>query len=417
MYQKETLPNGVRIVTEEIPYVRSASIGIWVGAGSRDEDERNNGVAHFIEHMLFKGTARRSAKEIAETLDAVGGQLNAFTSKEYTCFYAKVLDEHLDIGIDLLSDMFFNSLFREEDIEKEKNVVIEEIKMYEDSPDEQVHDLFAGTLWNGHALGWPVIGSERIIRKLNRRSILEFKDRFYLPDSLVVAAAGNIKHREVVDKLAPLFGKTEQKPQARNFTTPQTQRRHHFKKKDTEQVHLCIGTPGLPLDDEKIFVLHVMNSVLGGGISSRLFQEIREDRGLAYSIYTYHSSFRDTGLFSVYAGLSRSNFAEVVSLICQEMKALRLNGVTGEELLRAKEQLKGNMFLGQENVSNRMTRLGKSELCLNRVVTVEEAAEKIDQVTLADVQELAGVLFQSENIVLSSIGPEVKLGRLNLKID
>ncbi len=407
MYMKETLPNGVRIVTEEIPYVRSVSIGIWVGAGSRDEDETNNGIAHFIEHMMFKGTARRSPKEIAETLDAVGGQLNAFTSKEYTCYYAKVLDEYLDTAVDLLSDMFFNSLFLEEEIEKEKNVIVEEIKMYEDAPDELVHDIFASTLWRGHALGRPVIGTEQIIRRLSKKDIDDFIYKFYSPDSMVVAVAGNIKHESIVEKLSPLFGTVPKRGEKRNYTVPDHHCLVHVKKKDTEQVHLCVGTPGLAMDDQKIYVLHVLNSILGGGISSRLFQEIREERGLAYSVFTYHNSYRDAGLFSIYAGLSKNNLNQVVSLISKEMKDIRINGITKEELLRAKEQLKGSLFLGLENVSNRMSRLGKSELCLNRVVTVEEAVERIKKVSLDDVKELGEKLFKRENIVVTSIGPEV----------
>ncbi|PKM79895.1 MAG: peptidase M16 [Firmicutes bacterium HGW-Firmicutes-14] len=417
MYRKETLPNGVRIVTEEIPYVRSVALGIWVGAGSRDEDDSNNGIAHFIEHMMFKGTARRSAKEIAEALDAVGGQLNAFTSKEYTCYYAKVLDEHLDVAVDLLSDMFFNSLFREEDIEKEKNVIIEEIKMYEDTPDELVHDIFASTLWHGHALGRPVIGTDKIIGHLGKKELLAFREKFYSPDSLVVAAAGNIQHETVVGKLASLFGNINSLRPVRNYGVPKPNCRVSCKDKDTEQVHVCIGTPGLPMDDKNIYVLHIMNSILGGGLSSRLFQEIREERGLAYSIFTYHSSYQDAGLFSIYAGLSRNNLDEVISLISREVRDVRYNGVTGEELTRAKEQLKGNILLGLENVSNRMTRLGKSELSLNRIVTVEEAVEKINRVSLEDISDLAGELFRSENVVISSIGPGLDEKKLKVCID
>jgi len=417
MFKKETLANGVRIVTEEIPYVRSVSIGIWVGAGSRDEDENNNGVAHFIEHMMFKGTAKRTAKDIAETLDAVGGQLNAFTSKEYTCYYAKVLDEHLDIAIDLLSDMLFNSSFREDDLEKEKNVVIEEIKMYEDAPDELVHDIFASTLWSDHALGRPVIGSEKIIKGLDREAVVGFKNRFYGPDSIVVAVAGNIKHDLVVSKLAPLFSAINQQPEAKNFSAPKTSSRVYSRKKETEQVHLCVGTPGLPLDHPDSYVLHVMNSVMGGGLSSRLFQEIREERGLAYSIYTYHSSYKDAGLFSIYAGLSRSNLNQVMDLVSKEMRNLRIKGITKDELVRTKEQLKGSIFLGLENVSSRMTRLGKSELCLNRVMTIEEVVDRINKVTLDEVRDLAGKFFRSENIVVSSVGPELDKKEFNVLLD
>lgn len=417
MINKTTLPNGVRIVTEEIPHVRSVSMGIWVGAGSRDEDDGNNGIAHFIEHMMFKGTEKRTAKEIAETLDAVGGQLNAFTSKEYTCYYAKVLDEHLDIAADLLTDMFFNSLFREDDIEKEKNVIIEEIKMYEDAPDELVHDIFASTLWSGHALGRPVIGTEQIIKALGRKDLLSFKNRLYSPEFIVVAVTGNVKHQNIVDRLAPLFENMVSALKPRLYTAPSPHKDINLRKKDTEQVHLCIGTPGLPMDHPDTYVLHILNSVLGGGISSRLFQEIREERGLAYSVFTYQSSYRDAGLFTVYAGLSQNNLGEVVSIIEREAKDFRVNGITAAELSRAKEQLKGSMYLGLENVSNRMSRIGKSEICLNRVVTVDEAVEKINGVTLEAVKGLAETIFRTDNIAISSIGPEMDEEQLIIKFE
>lgn len=417
MYKKEVLPNGVRIVTEEMPYVRSISIGIWVAAGSRDETTKNNGVAHFIEHMLFKGTEKRSAKVIAETLDAVGGQLNAFTSKEYTCYYAKVLDEYFDISVDLLGDMFFNSSFKEDEIEKEKNVIIEEIKMYEDAPDELVHDFFANTMWSGHALGRPVIGTTENIINMTRQGLLDFRDKFYSPKSVVVAVAGNIKHEVVVEKLTSLFGNFHTKSRKRSYVAPKPHAKMFFKKKDTEQLHLCIGTPGLALDDEKSYVMHIMNSVLGGGLSSRLFQEIREERGLAYSVYSYHSSYRDAGLFSIYAGLSRKNLNKVISIIQKEMKSIRTRGITKKELVRAKQQLTGSMYLGLENVSNRMSRLGKSELCLNRVVTVDEAVERINAVNLDDVRDLAKRFFKSENIVVSSIGPDTDGKPFEIRID
>lgn len=406
MYKKETLPNGVRIITEEIPHVRSVSIGLWVGAGSRDERPEINGMAHFIEHMMFKGTQSRTAKQIAEELDAVGGQLNAFTSKEYTCYYAKVLDEHLDVAIDLLADMFFNSLFQPEELEKEKNVIIEEIKMYEDAPDELVHDFFASTIWHDHALGRPIIGNIDIVRSITREQMLDFYKNFYVPGSLVIAVAGSIRHEAVVAKLAPLFSDFTGPAPARHYLSPVANARILGKQKETEQVHLCLGTPGLPLDHEKTYILHVLNSILGGGISSRLFQEIREERGLAYSVYSYHTSYRDAGLFSVYTGLSRENLDEVLELIAREIKNIKKQGASPEEVRRAKAQLKGSMFLGLENVSNRMSRLGKSELCLGRIILPEEAAEKIDRVTGEDVRKLAGELFVKENFTMAAIGPE-----------
>ena len=416
MYKKETLPNGVRIISEEIPHVRSVSIGLWVGVGSRDEAPEINGMAHFIEHMMFKGTEKRSAKQIAEALDDVGGQLNAFTSKEYTCYYAKVLDEHLDVAVDLLADMFFNSQFQSEELDKEKNVIIEEIKMYEDAPDELVHDLFASTIWHDHALGRPIIGNQEVVNGITRDQMVDFYRQFYVPGSLVIAVAGNIKHEALVERLAPMFSGFQGQARPRNYQSPVARACTLGKQKDTEQVHLCLGTTGLPLDHEKTYTLHVLNSILGGGISSRLFQEIREERGLAYSVYSYHSSYRDAGLFSVYTGLSQKNLDEVVALVSKELKAIKNLGVLDEEIRRAKAQLKGSMFLGLENVSNRMSRLGKSELCLNRVTSSEEAAEKIDRVTKADIHQLAGELFIKEKFTVAAIGPEKQVS-VELELD
>lgn len=406
MFKKETLPNGVRIITEEIPHVRSVSIGLWVGVGSRDEMPEINGMAHFIEHMMFKGTEKRSAKQIAESLDAVGGQLNAFTSKEYTCYYAKVLDEHFAVATDLLADMFFNSLFLPEELEKEKNVIIEEIKMYEDAPDELVHDFFASTIWQSHALGRPVIGNIEVIKATTRKQMIDFYKKFYVPESLVVAVAGNISHEAVVAQLAPLFSTFSGLKPVRAYQTPMAKACMLGKQKEIEQVHICMGAPGLPLDHENTYTLHVLNGILGGGISSRLFQEIREERGLAYSVYSYHSSYRDAGLFSVYTGLSRQNLDQVLALVSKEMKDIKQQGVSAEEVARAKAQLKGSMFLGLENVSNRMSRLGKSELCLERVITPEEAAERIDRVTGEGIRQLAGELFVKEKFTVAVIGPE-----------
>ncbi|ADG82249.1 M16 family metallopeptidase [Thermincola potens] len=405
MYIKEQLPNGIRVVTEEIPHVRSVSIGLWVGVGSRDETDENSGIAHFIEHMMFKGTKNRSAKQIAEELDAIGGQLNAFTAKEYTCYYAKTLDEHFPKSLNLLADMFFNSLYDPQEIDKERNVIIEEINMYEDAPDELIHDLFASTLWNNHPLGRSIIGTREVVEKINRADIISFLKTFYTPDQLVIAVAGNVKHDRVMELITPLFDRMEGKSTARNYAKPVPVYQVATKKKDTEQVHLCIGVPGLPLDHEQIYSLYVLNSILGGGISSRLFQEIREERGLAYSVYSYHNSYKDAGLFSIYTGLSLKNIGPVVELITRELKQIKAGKVTEEEVFRAKEQLKGSLYLGLENVSNRMSRIGKSELCLGRIITPEEAVEKINRVGIKDVQLLAEQLFASDKMVLTSIGP------------
>lgn len=405
MYQKMVLPNGVRIITEEIEHVRSAAIGIWVGAGSRDERAGYEGISHFMEHMFFKGTENRSARALAESLEAVGGQLNAFTTKEYTCYYAKILDEDLDLAIDVLSDMFFCSLFDEKEIEKEKNVVIEEIKMYEDSPDELIHDIFSEYVWNDHPLGKPILGTEESIRSLNREKIMTFLSEHYAPDNVVISVAGKVKHDDVVAKLSTQFGTFRRGGRRVLEETPVGQKVERYQKKETEQMHILIGVPGLGQDDEDIHAMHIFNNVLGGGLSSRLFQEIREQRGLAYSVYSYHSTYVDTGLFAVYAGTSPNNTEEVIECILKEIKAIHKKGLTADELERTKAQIKGGLYLGLESVSSRMSRLGKTELTYNRVLSPEEVVEKLEKVTLEDVIRVIGRLWQKDKISIMTLGP------------
>ncbi|MCO1601726.1 MULTISPECIES: M16 family metallopeptidase [Desulfosporosinus] len=405
MYKKTLLPNGVRIITEEIDHVRSAALGIWVGAGSRDEREGFEGISHFIEHMFFKGTEHRSARALAESLEAVGGQLNAFTTKEYTCYYAKVLDEDLDLAIDVLSDMFFSSLFDEKEIEKEKNVVIEEIKMYEDSPDELIHDVFSEYVWNDHPLGKPILGTEESIRSLSREKIMQFLTEHYAPDNVVISVAGKIKHEDVVAKLSPHFGTFNRGGRRVLEETPKGLTIEHYQKKDTEQMHILLGVPGLGQDDEDIYAMHIFNNILGGGLSSRLFQEIREQRGLAYSVYSYHSTYVDTGLFAVYAGTSPKNTQEVIACILEELMEMKTKGISVEELVRTKAQIKGGLYLGLEAVSSRMSRLGKTELTYNRVLSPEEVVEKLEKVTQEDVLRVIGRLWQKDNISIMTLGP------------
>lgn len=403
MYRKHVLPNGVRIVTEEIEHVRSAAIGIWVGTGSRKETEGYEGISHFIEHMLFKGTNNRSARQLAESLENVGGQINAFTTKEMTCFYAKVLDEDLSLAIDVLSDMFFNSLYDPQEIEKEKNVVIEEIKMYQDTPDELIHDLFSQYAWTNDPLGKPILGIEDTIRGLSRDKILHYLDTHYTPEQVVIAVAGKIKHEDIIQQLA-MFGdfnrkKTDSATENPNGTT--------FRKavgKDTEQMHLIIGVPGLGQDDDDIYAMHIINSILGGGLSSRLFQEIREQRGLAYSVYSYHSTYVDTGLFAVYAGTSPENTDQVIKCVLDELNTLKNNGLTEDELAKAKAQIKGNLYLGLESVSSRMSRLGKTELCFGEYKTPEEAVEKLEKVTTGDIKRVMERLWQKDKVSILTLG-------------
>lgn len=405
MVQKVTLSNGVRILTEKIPAVRSVAIGIWVKVGSRDEDENIAGISHLIEHMMFKGTKKRSAKDLAEALDAVGGQLNAFTSKEYTCYYAKVLDEHLGLAIDVLSDMFFNSVFDEAEIQKEKNVVLEEIKMYEDTPDDQVHDLLTSQVLNKHPLGRPIIGSKASVASITRTDIMKFYETHYVPQNTVVSVAGNIDVDQVVRQLEQQFAQVNGLQMPRTLVELSEQGGVLTKKKDIEQFHLCMGFPGLKMDHPQTYVLHVLNSVLGGGISSRLFQTVREERGMAYSVYSYQSAYQETGMFGIYAGFSKDNLAGLLELIIDQLRDLKDQGITERELERAKAQLKGNLFLSLENVSSRMSRIGKGELCLDKVITTDEVVERISAVTLSEVSDLANQIFCPEALNIATIGP------------
>ena len=405
MINRTVLGNGVTLLTEDIPHVHSVALGVWVNVGSRDEDDRIAGISHFVEHLMFKGTENRTAKQIAEALDAVGGQLNAFTTKEYTCYYAKVLDEHFELALDVLSDMLFNSRYDVNDMDRERNVILEEIKMYEDTPDELVHDVFANTIWQVHPLGRPIIGRAEVIREMNRDTILNFLGKYYVPGNIVVTAAGNLDHNNVAEIISRVFGGLKGTSLPRLLVSPVAKKEITCKAKETEQVHLCVGTPGLPLDHSQIYVIQLVNTILGGGLSSRLFQEIREQRGLVYSVYSYHSSYHDAGLFCVYAGLSRENMGPALELIFKEIKDIQKNGVTDKELRRAKDQLKGNLLLSLENVNTRMSRLGKSQLYLGKVVSPEEIVQKIERVTAEEIIALAGEKLDPNNFALASVGP------------
>lgn len=403
MYQKHVLPNGVRILTEEIDHVKSVAIGLWVGTGSRNETVGYEGISHFIEHMFFKGTENRTARQLAESLEAVGGQLNAFTTKEFTCYYAKVLDEDISLAINVLSDMFFNSRFDSKEIDKEKNVVIEEIKMYQDTPDELIHDLFSQHVWNGHPLGKPILGIEETIHSLNQEKVRHYLETRYTPDKVVIAVAGKIKHEDIVQQLS-IFGDFNRQREQLELGEPRGSIVRKSIGKDTEQMHLVIGVPGLGQDDDDMYALHILNNILGGGLSSRLFQEIREQRGLAYSVYSYHSTFIDTGLFAIYAGTSPSKTEEVIKCVLNEMNIIKTEGITEEELKRTKAQIKGNLYLGLESVSSRMSRLGKTELSFGRVKTAEEAVEKLEKVTLEDLKRLMERLWIKDKMSILTLG-------------
>ena len=416
-YQKEELANGVRILTQRVSHVRSVALGIWVDVGSRDESDSTAGISHYIEHMLFKGTMNRTAKQIAEELDAVGGQLNAFTTKEYTCYYAKVLDEHFDLAVNILTDMLFNSKFDEQDVEREKNVILEEIKMYEDAPDELVHDMFAKTIWSGHPLGRPIIGTTETVSSFTYKDLRSYMAQNYIANRMVISVAGNIEHQQVVDKLKPIFEKMPGNEFKRQLVKPTHSSELNCRNKETEQVHMVIGTPGLRLEDDDVYIVQVINTVLGGGLSSRLFQEIREQRGLVYSVYSYHSSYYDTGIFGVYAGLSKQNVGQVMELIFKEIKDIKNKGISGEELQRAKDQLKGNLLLSLESVNTHMSRLGKSELYLKKVYKPEEIVERLNKITIEDIHRMASSLFQPEKFSMAAIGPWQDCGELKAELE
>jgi predicted Zn-dependent peptidase len=404
MYQKVVLENGTRIAVEEMPGVRSVSIGIWVGTGSRYENPDEAGVSHQIEHMAFKGTARRSAKQIAEEIEAVGGQMNAFTSKEYTCFYARVVDEHLPIAIDVLADMFFSSLFNADDIDREKKVIQEEIRMYEDTPDELIHDLFAQAVWSGHPLGRPVIGTMDSVAGLSRDAVLDYYQRQYRPGNLVLALAGNLTTDAAVSALRPLFEGAGAGSPDNKTRTPETRSAKKSIAKPLEQVHFCLGVPGLSQHDDRIYALQIINTILGGGASSRLFQKIREERGLVYTIYSYFTAFNDAGLFTVYAGTNAENLNDVLELTWQEIEHLVDSGITTGELDRTKEQIKGSLILASESVTHRMHRLGKSEIIYDRLISPEEVLQKTAAVTREDVLSLARELLTPERLSITMIG-------------
>lgn len=405
MYHRQILPNGLRVVCEQVPHVRSVAIGFWVLCGSRNETRREQGITHLLEHMAFKGTSKRSAREIAGVIDSVGGHLNAYTTKEYTCFYVKVLDRHFQLGMELLSDLVLNALLAPEELEKERNVVLEEIKSYEDSPDEQVFDLLTQTILNSHPLGHSILGTPETIRNLTREDLLAYKERFYTPGNSCLAVAGNVNPEEVIAAAGEYWGKFHGQTAGEEKIPVKIKGENILKSKKTEQVHLCVGTPGFPRDHEDRYILMVLDNILGGSVSSRLFQELREERGLVYATGSHYAAFMDTGLFTVYAGTSLENFTEVLKVIRGQFEDLKNGPLSGEEVQRAKEQIKGNFWLSMENSTNRMSRLAKSDLFYKKIITPEEVVARIDQVTAGEVLRVARTLFQDDFLTLTAIGP------------
>ncbi len=405
-YQKTVLPNGVRIVTERIPFVHSVSTGIWILVGSRFERKEENGISHFIEHMLFKGTERRSALDIAREIESVGGILNASTGKEYTNLYAKVLDTDATLASDLLTDIFLNSLFEIEDIEKERGVVLNEIRLSEDTPDEYVQDLFSQSYFGHHPLGYPILGNYETISSLHRKEVFSFFQREYCqPQRILIAAAGNVDHLQIVDLFGDSFSRLpgrDEKPPSTSFNPVSNL---FLYPKRLEQVHLCIGTRALPQDHPLRYPSYVLNVVLGGGMSSRLFQEVREKNGLAYAIYSYLSSYFDTGLLTVYLGVEKLVIKEVVELVVRELRKLKEDSINPTELEEAKNQLRGNMLLSSESVDSHLFRLARNEMYLQRFFSTEEVIESIEKISEDDIREIAREILSSNRLSLAALGP------------
>ena|SRR5438552_1075412 len=403
--RREVLPNGLTLITEEMQHIRSVSIGIWIKTGSRDEDLQWNGISHFIEHMVFKGTKNRSAEDIARQVDSIGGNMDAFTAKECVCFNVKVLDEHMPIAMDVLSDLVLNPVFDVQDIGRERGVILEEIKMDEDNPDYLVHEIFTQNFWKDHPLGKPILGTKDTVKKFEREPVLDFYKQRFAPGNLIICAAGHLQHEQFVDLVRKHFG--DMKPMSNGFYSSQPKVVSRIilrNKKALEQVQICVGVPSHPIAHEKRHASYILNTLLGGGMSSRLFQNIRERQGLAYAIYSDLSPYRDTGCLSVYAGTSRESAAKVVRSVVSEFRKLKSDAVSGEELRRAKDQLKGSLMLSLESSTARMSNLARQEMYFDRFYTLDELIEKIESVTAEELQGLANEFFQTDSIAVTVLG-------------
>ncbi|HUY14360.1 MAG TPA: pitrilysin family protein [Terriglobia bacterium] len=403
---KEVLPNGLTVVTEAMPSVRSVAIGIWLRGGSRQESKAENGITHFLEHMVFKGTSHRTAEEIARSADSIGGHLDAFTAKEFTSFSVKVLDEHVPRAFDVLADLVKNPLLREDHVEKESQVIQEEIKMVEDTPDDLVHEIFLANYWRGHSLGRPILGTRQTVGSLDRKRLLEYFHRYYTPKNMIIAAAGHLEHQRIVDIVGQEFGELPSGRSVPRDPAPVPHAvigTHH--KKNLEQAHICLGTPAYPHTHKKRYAAYVLSTVLGGGMSSRLFQKIREERGLVYAVFSGLSTFRDAGYLSVYAGASKQNVRQVVDLIVAELKELKTKPLPAEELQRAKDYLKGSMLLALESTGSRMSNLARQEIYFGKYTTIDEVARRVDSVKVDHVMQVACEVFDAKRLSLTVLGP------------
>ncbi len=405
MYKISKLSNGIRVVTEYIDYVKSVSAGVWIGAGSAMETPQNNGISHYIEHMLFKGTKNRSAKEIAEVMDGVGGQLNAVTSKEYTCYYAKTLTEHSTIAFDVLADMILNSTFIEENIETERGVIREEIAMCEDTPEDLIHDVLSRLMWKDDALGFPIAGTEDTLSGINRTIMLDYKNHFYCGENMVISVVGNFDEDAVLAELENKFGCI---PHEYKNSYHQNKIKVvsdiSIVKKDIEQCHLCLGFEGVDRSDDRFYDLMIANAIFGGNMSSRLFQKVREEYGLAYSIYSYANTYRKNGSFVIYAGLNADSLRQALEIIANETRLLKAEKLSADEINTAKQQLKASVIMGLEGMSSRMSSYGKGILFENKIRSMEETIRLIDSVNTNSVAEIIDQIFDPAKLNIALCG-------------
>lgn len=413
MYKKHVLENGLTIIGEEIPYVKSISLGVWINAGSRIEDEEISGVSHFIEHMLFKGTKNRTSKQLASEIDNLGGQINAFTSKECTCYYVKLLDSHIDIGIDVLSDMILNSKFNEDDLDKERSVIIEELKMYEDSPEDLAYDLLTENIYKNDPLGMNIIGTEESLKRLNREKLLDYFNKYYVPNNSVIAISGNFNFDEIINKIEEKFKVWKKRDVNVDIKKAEFKSCFLTKNKDIEQVNLAMSLEAVPLENDKeVYALAVINTVFGGSISSRLFQKIREEKGLVYSIYSSQSLYRKCGELGIFASMSNEHLKEVYESIIEEIKTMKKYYLTDQEIKESKEQLKGSYILGLESTSSRMMSIGRSLLLNNKVESTDDILKSIDNVDRETVKIVIDKIFNLDKLGVCIVGRDVEENKL-----
>jgi predicted Zn-dependent peptidase len=418
MIVRDALNNGIRLVTESMGHVRSVSLGVWLTRGSRHETDGDSGIAHFVEHMLFKGTATRSAEDIAQAVDSIGGQLDAFTAKEYASYYVKVLDEHLPLAVDILSDIVLRPAFNDIDIEREKKVILEEIKMVEDTPDDLVHELFTQAFWEGHPLGRPILGTKESVEGLTQQRLRDHFRGAYAAENVIISAAGNLEHASLREALEKAFGEMPSAGRKETWTPPAVVPKVVIRTKELEQSHICLGASSYPQNHDSRYASYVLNTMLGGSMSSRLFQNIREKRGLAYSVFSGINAYRDAGSLTVYAGCANEAVGEVIDLVVEEMKVIKQAPVPDSELRRAKDHLKGSVMLSLENTASRMSHLARQEIYFDRQFSLDETLEGIERVTPADIQQVAHDVFSNGSLAATVLGQvnglELPRERLNL---